>query len=726
MGKNFFGKKGNNTEAKAKIKKNQKKKQNTYISLKNRKYAVMLFIFLGIIISNNNVINCETIKLIIRGPGFFNIFSTSFNSDNHPNNIKINGKQNSTFDNINYFDSVNNSVELTWNEKINDSSKMFSGCSNIIEINLSDFDTSGVTNMGSMFSGCSQLSLIDLSGCDASQVTYINSMFSGCSKLEFINLRGFKVNENLDLSHIFENVPENIVICLDEGNTKIEQEIRKKACYTFDCSDNWKINQKKIINETDICFDLDENNIVFKYEYHGIFYENCINGNITNNSTINYCHCYSENCCSNLSLLDTYYEMEEDDNNSNLHKKCVKEKPDGYFFDSNEFTYKKCFNSCEECDNNGNNITHNCTKCKNDYPIQFIINNNFNCYRNCTFYYYFDEDNNYLCTSNDSCPNNYQKLVNKECKEIDELEKAKDDFQKCLNNKKTNEDEIKCYDTILKKLEDIFTSSEYNTSNITDGTDEIINIAKVKVIYTTTLNQKNNLNNNWTNIDLGDCEISLRQKYNISDDVLYIKILEITQEGMKIPKVEYDIYSKISGNNLTKLDLKTCQNNKITLIMPINNSDSLDKLNSRSGYYNDFCYTSTTESGTDITLGDRKNEFPIKTVCQNDCDFVDYNFASKRAKCSCKAKESSSSYAQMKIDKKKLLDNFKNIKNIGNYRILKCYKVLFCITGIKENYGFYILIAIIIFHIIVLFVFCLKKFDTVKNLITQISLKKIF
>ena len=137
----------------------------------------MLFIFLGIIISNNNVINCETIKLIIRGPGFFNIFSTRFNSDKYPANIKINGKQNSTFDNINYFDSVNNSVELTWNQKINNSFQMFSGCSNIIEINLSDFDTSGVTNMGSMFSGCSQLSLIDLSGCDASQVTYINLCF---------------------------------------------------------------------------------------------------------------------------------------------------------------------------------------------------------------------------------------------------------------------------------------------------------------------------------------------------------------------------------------------------------------------------------------------------------------------------------------------------------------------------------------------------------------------
>ena len=36
-----------------------------------------------------------------------------------------------------------------------------------------------------------------------------------------------------------------------------------------------------------------------------------------------------------------------------------------------------------------------------------------------------------------------------------------------------------------------------------------------------------------TNIDLGECENSLRQTYNISNNSeLYIKMLEIGQEGM--------------------------------------------------------------------------------------------------------------------------------------------------------------------------------------------------
>ena len=76
---------------------------------------------------------------------------------------------------------------------------------------------------------------------------------------------------------------------------------------------------------------------------------------------------------------------------------------------------------------------------------------------------------------------------------------------------------------------------------------------KMKVILTTTRNQKNNINSNTTNIDLGECEKSLRKTYNLSnDEIIYIKMLEVSQEGMRIPKVEYDIYAKLNGENIIK------------------------------------------------------------------------------------------------------------------------------------------------------------------------------
>ena len=69
----------------------------------------------------------------------------------------------------------------------------------------------------------------------------------------------------------------------------------------------------------------------------------------------------------------------------------------------------------------------------------------------------------------------------------------------------------------------------------------------------------------------------------------------------------------------------------------------------------------------------------------------------------------------MNIDKNKLLNNFKNIKNIVNFNILKCIKVLFSKKGISENVGSYILIAIIFFHTITLFVFYIKQLDLLIN-----------
>ena len=130
--------------------------------------------------------------------------------------------------------------------------------------------------------------------------------------------------------------------------------------------------------------------------------------------------------------------------------------------------------------------------------------------------------------------------------------------------------------------------------------------------------------------------------------------IDVLQEGMKIPKVEYDVYAKLNGNNLVKLNLTVCQNTKISLSIPVTLTENIDKLNTSSGYYNDLCYTATSKGGTDITLNDRKKEFveENKTLCQDNCDFSDYDYNTQKAKCSCKVKESSSSFSDMKINTK--------------------------------------------------------------------------
>ena len=407
------------------------------------------------------------------------------------------------------------------------------------------------------------------------------------------------------------------------------------------------MKQKKIVNKTGICIDNNEKDILFKYEYEGKYYENCLNGNLINNSIIKSCNCNKTECSScpkiplkekNLCIeCNNYYYEIENDNDTNIYKKCYKD-PKGYYLDNN--IYKKCFNTCSECKINGNNITHNCISCNENYPIEIKMNNysncyngsfkgyyidkdeqmfkkcyftceeceikgndtfhnclecngNFtfnisfnnytNCYQKCPYYYYFDNDNNYHCTINASCPNDYPYLskdkfecskneIKNETQDIlyintyktDEINYV-DTIIETIDNHFTSEnyyttqldygideqivtekmimilnitkdilnitynetEEINYYDTIIKRIEDYFTSENFDTTQLDSGKDEQIVTEKMIITLTTTENQKNNKNANLTIIELGDCERNLRQFYNLSiNETIYMKKIE--------------------------------------------------------------------------------------------------------------------------------------------------------------------------------------------------------
>ena len=109
---------------------------------------------------------------------------------------------------------------------------------------------------------------------------------------------------------------------------------------------------------------------------------------------------------------------------------------------------------------------------------------------------------------------------------------------------------------------------------------------------------------------------------------------------MKIPKVEYEVYYPLTNNTLTKLNLNSCKNTKIEISIKVKINDLFDKYNPKSDYYNDVCSSATSESGTDISLKDRKNEFIDNnmSLCEENCDLIEYNITKQKAKCSCDIK----------------------------------------------------------------------------------------
>ena len=78
-----------------------------------------------------------------------------------------------------------NSIDLSKfdTDGVTDMSGMFRNCSSLTNLDLSNFDTSQVTNMYEMFKNCSSLTNLDLSNFDTSSVIRMDSMFYNCSSL---------------------------------------------------------------------------------------------------------------------------------------------------------------------------------------------------------------------------------------------------------------------------------------------------------------------------------------------------------------------------------------------------------------------------------------------------------------------------------------------------------------------------------------------------------------
>ena len=96
---------------------------------------------------------------------------------------------------------------------------MFEECSKHTSFDLSNFNTSEVTNMSYMFYNCSNLTSLDLSNCNTSKVTSIHWMFCNCSKLVSLDLSGFDTSSVTNMSHMFYNCSRLTVLELSNFDT---------------------------------------------------------------------------------------------------------------------------------------------------------------------------------------------------------------------------------------------------------------------------------------------------------------------------------------------------------------------------------------------------------------------------------------------------------------------------------------------------------------------------
>ena len=103
--------------------------------------------------------------------------------------------------------------------KVTDMSLMFHGMRNLTSLNLSNFDTSKVTDMHNMFYGMSNLTILNLSNFDTSKVTSMGLMFYGMSNVTALDLSNFDTSKVTNMGNMFSSMTNLTSLNLSSFNT---------------------------------------------------------------------------------------------------------------------------------------------------------------------------------------------------------------------------------------------------------------------------------------------------------------------------------------------------------------------------------------------------------------------------------------------------------------------------------------------------------------------------
>ena len=619
---------------------------------------------------------------------------------------------------------------------------LFAYCDKLVAVNVSNFDTSKVSIFQGIFYCSDKIKYLDLRNFKAASVESITFMFGFCKSLIYLNLYNFKIQTNLSLQQTFEELPQDLKYCVKDNFTEnyFSKQIDKKS----NCSDSCFKENIKIDPEKNLCLEKCNNE---QFEYYGICFKKC---------------------------PEYTFKLFTD------RKLCYDKIPENFYLDSSEDIFKECYQTCKKCKKKGEEENNNCDECITNF---IFLNdssvNKKNCYQKCKFYYYINEENEYMCTSNDSCPENFNKLIPERNKCIDDCKK--DDYyiyefnnsclEKCPNGTKSNNETNICEKELLINM--IFTTNYIDNINNTNYTnlipstqyvkvltdeDEIIldlkesimngnlddiikNITETKrdyvikkenIIYqiTTTENQNFTTNNEISKIDLLECEYILKEKYDINKTLplIILKVDYNTSETL-IPLVGYEVYHPL---NKLKLDLSYC-NNSIILKVPASVDENKLFINDpNSDFYNDNCFSYTTENGTDIIISDRKQEFIDNnlSLCEINCSYITYDLDNKQSSCFCYIKNNIELISEMVKNPNKLSNNISvenNDTSSLNIKTMKCTKELFSKDGLKNNISSYILLIFIFFFLlsIILFMKCGYRLleEDIEQILNKIKIK---
>ena len=343
--------------------------------------------------------------------------------------------------------------------------------------------------------------------------------------------------------------------------------------------------------------------------------------------------------------------------------------------------FHKCNDHCKICVE-GNDINKpNCVSCIDEYYL-FTLNNS--------------------CLT--SCPDNYV---------IDDQEK------KCIVEPTISYSEFK------NKISNYISSFKSSANNIQiNGTDFTALIYSVD-----DTDPKEQLKYGISAIDLGNCIQKIKEYYNMSQEesliVLNVESKKNETEEKK-NNTYFDLgkntYIKIYDSSKNELELSKCQEN-IKVMKYINDIEEeifqyarnyseqgVDVFNTKNDFFNDICFYYDNDEEKDIILYDRRIDYyRSATFCQYGCNYDSIDYELKIANCLCNSNAfKNDNIFNIKKEEKSSFDSkVKSSSNMFdlNFKVLKCANLAFNTKILKRNFGFFIMIGMLLLQIIFLFNF---------------------
>ena len=241
----------------------------------------------------------------------------------------------------------------------------------------------------------------------------------------------------------------------------------------------------------------------------------------------------------------------------------------------------------------------------------------------------------------------------------------------------------------------------------------------------------------FSNIDLGECERLIKQAYEIDQNLslIFFKFEHIASSG-KDRDIQYEIYNPITYE---QLNLSIClnQNKKLKISIPIELSEELikllkniidqgyDPLNLNDKFYREICTPYNSENGTDVLLDDRE-EYIYSTIesemsCPSGCQRSSYSLDDKYITCECDSNDIGIVPLDIHhLSGKNVLNSVLSTLKNSNYKVMRCYNLVFNFKIFCRNYGSIITLIFFIIYVVFMIYFILKDITPIKVSISKL------